>query len=50
MKYAVEVASSGMIYVRAMFHEEWENIRAILRFYFRNFRGCNFGITEGRAL
>jgi hypothetical protein len=30
------------------FHEDGTGIQAILRFYPRNLRGCNVGITDGR--
>jgi hypothetical protein len=41
MKYAVETASRGMICT---------DVQAILRFYLRNLRGCNVGITSGMDL
>jgi hypothetical protein len=44
MKYAVEMASCGMIYI------PWSmkigtGVQAILKFCLRNFIGCNIGIT-----
>jgi hypothetical protein len=47
MKYAVETASCGMIYI-PIFTEIVPGIQAIRRFCLRNLRGCNVGITYGR--
>jgi hypothetical protein len=47
MKYAVGMASCGVIYV-PRFMKIGIGVQAILRFCFRNFRGCNVGITDGR--
>jgi hypothetical protein len=49
MKYAVEIASYGMIYLLS-FRKTGAGIQAILRFCLRNLRGCNIGITDGRNL
>jgi hypothetical protein len=47
MKYAIEIASCGMIYLIS-FTKIGTGIQAILRFCLRNLRGCNVGITDGR--
>jgi hypothetical protein len=47
MKYAVEIASCGMIYV-PRFMKIGTGIQAILRFGLRNLRGYNFCTTDGR--
>jgi hypothetical protein len=47
MKYAVEIASCGMIYLMS-FIKIGTGVQAILRFGLRNLRGCNVGITDGR--
>jgi hypothetical protein len=47
MKYAVEVASCGMIYIPS-FMKIGTGVQVILRFCLRNLRGCNVGITDGR--
>jgi hypothetical protein len=49
MMYIVEMASCGMIYL-PRFLKIGTGIQAILGFYLSNFKGCNFGITEGRDL
>jgi hypothetical protein len=49
MKYAVEMASCGVIYV-ASFMKIGTGVQAILRFCLRYFRGCNVGITDGDFL
>jgi hypothetical protein len=41
-----EIASSGMIHI-PYFMKSGKVVKAILRFYLRNLRGCNVGITEG---
>jgi hypothetical protein len=46
MKYAVEMASCGMIYLQS-FMNIGTGVQAILRFRLRNLRGCNVGITDG---
>jgi hypothetical protein len=45
--YAVEMASSGMIYLIS-FMKNGADVQAILRFCFRNVRGCNVVISQGR--
>jgi hypothetical protein len=47
MKYAVGIASCGMIYVPS-FMKIGTGFQAILRFCPRNVRGSNVGITDGR--
>jgi hypothetical protein len=49
--YTVEMASCGMIllYIPS-FMTITTGVQALLRFYFRNLRGCNVGITDGRDL
>jgi hypothetical protein len=49
MKYTVEMASCGMIYIPS-FMKTATSVQAILRFCFRNLRGCNVGITDGKVL
>jgi hypothetical protein len=49
MKYTVEMASDGMIYVPCFMKID-KGIQAILRFCLRNSIGCNVGITNGRDL
>jgi hypothetical protein len=48
MKYTVGMVTYGMIYVPS-FMKIGTGIQAISRFFLRNFRGCNVGITEGRG-
>jgi hypothetical protein len=48
-KYAVGMVSCGMIYI-SIFMKTGTGVQAILRFYLRNLRGCNVGITDGRDL
>jgi hypothetical protein len=45
MEYSVEMASRDMIYIPS-FMKIGPGIQVILRFSFRNFRGCNVGITD----
>jgi hypothetical protein len=49
MKYAVEMASGGMIYIPS-FMMIGSGIQVILRLLSKNFRGCNVGIIDGRDL
>jgi uncharacterized protein YraI len=49
MKYAVEMASCGMIYIPS-FVKIGTGVQAIVRFCLRNLRGCNVDITDGRDL
>jgi hypothetical protein len=59
MLYAVEMTpddmvftyqvSHGMIFIQS-FMKICAGVQAILRFCFRNLRGCNVGITDGRDL
>jgi hypothetical protein len=44
IKYAIEIASCGMIYIQSF----KSGIQAILRLCFRNMWGCNVGIYDGR--
>jgi hypothetical protein len=46
---AVEIVSCGMICVPS-FIKIGTGVQAILRFCFRNLRGCNVGITDERDL
>jgi hypothetical protein len=49
MKYAVEMASCGMIYKQS-FIKIGTRIQAMLRFCLSNFKCCKVGITDGRDL
>jgi hypothetical protein len=49
MKYAVEMASCGTIYLTS-FMKTGTGVQAILRVCLRNLRGCNVGNTDGRDL
>jgi hypothetical protein len=49
MKYAVEMASCVMIHMPS-FMKIGMGVRAILRGFLRDLRGCNVGITDGRDL
>jgi hypothetical protein len=49
MKYSFEMVSCGMIDTQS-FMKMGTGIEAILKFYFRNLRGFNVGITDGRSL
>jgi hypothetical protein len=49
MMYAVEMASCHMIYLPS-FMKTGTGVQAILRFYLRNLRGRDVGITNGRDL
>jgi hypothetical protein len=49
MKYSVEMASGGMIYLPS-FMRIATGVQAILKFRLRNVRGCDVGITDGRYL
>jgi hypothetical protein len=50
MKYTVEMASAGMIYVPG-FVKLGTGSQTIFRsFSLRNLRGCNVNITDGRDL
>jgi hypothetical protein len=44
MKYAVEVASCGMIYIPS-FMKIGIGVQAILRFYLSSLKGCHVGIV-----
>jgi hypothetical protein len=46
MRYAVEMATCGMIYTPS-FMKTGTGVQAILRFGHRNLRGCNAGIADG---
>jgi hypothetical protein len=47
MKYVVEMASCGMIYIPS-FMKIGTGAQAILRVCLRNLRSCDIGITDGR--
>jgi hypothetical protein len=47
MTYAVEMSSCGIIYLPSLMKIA-TGVQEILRFYLRNLRGSNVGITEGR--
>jgi hypothetical protein len=47
MKYAVEIASCGIIYVPS-FMNIGTGVQANIGFYLRNLSGCNVGITDVR--
>jgi hypothetical protein len=49
MKCAFEMASCGMTYIPS-FNKIGKGVRTVLRFYLRNLRGCNVGITDQRDL
>jgi hypothetical protein len=49
LEYGVEMAPCGMIYIPSFMKTD-AIVQAILRFYLRNLRGCNTGITDGRDL
>jgi hypothetical protein len=49
MKYAVEIASCGKIYLIS-FMKIGTGVQAILRFCLTNLRGCDGGITDGKDL
>jgi hypothetical protein len=45
MKYAIEIASYGMICITSLL-KIGTGVQAILRFYFRFLGGCNVGIID----
>jgi hypothetical protein len=47
--YAIKMPSCGMIYVLS-FINTGTDVEAILRFGYRNLRGCNVGITGATNL
>jgi hypothetical protein len=47
MKYAVEMASCGIIYIPSYMKID-TGVQATVKFCLRNFRDCNVGITDGR--
>jgi hypothetical protein len=49
MKYSVVMTLFGMIYLPS-FLKIGKVVQAILRFFLRNLRGCNVGITDDRDL
>jgi hypothetical protein len=49
MEYVVEMASCNMIYTQSFIKID-AGVGAILRFYLRNSRSCNVGITDGWEL
>jgi hypothetical protein len=50
LRYAVEMASCGMICVMPNFMKIGTGIQAILRFSLINLKGCIAGITDRRDL
>jgi coenzyme F420-reducing hydrogenase gamma subunit len=50
MKYAIEMASGGMMYIPCFMMTSSTGIRAILRIWLSNLNGCNISITDGREL
>jgi hypothetical protein len=49
MKCAIELASCGMIYL-PRFMKISIDVQPILKFFLRNLKACNVGITDGRDL
>jgi hypothetical protein len=49
MKYAIEMASCGMIHIPSLM-KIGAGVQAIIRVCLSNFRGCNFRITDRRDL
>jgi hypothetical protein len=49
MKYTFDMASCGIIYIPSFMKID-AGIQAILRFFLRNLRGCNIGITDVRDM
>jgi hypothetical protein len=49
VKYAVEIASSDMVYVPSLMYIG-TGVQALLTFCLSNLRYCNVGITEERDL
>jgi hypothetical protein len=49
MKYNVEAASDGMIYIQ-IFMKIIMGIQVILKLLPRNLRGCSVGITIGKGV
>jgi hypothetical protein len=49
MKYAVEMASCGVMYV-LIFMKNSTAIQAILKFCLINLNLCNTGVTDGKEL
>jgi hypothetical protein len=49
MKYTVEMASEGTIYVSSSMKTDTD-VKGILRVCFRNLRSCNVDISEGSDL
>jgi hypothetical protein len=47
--YTIEMASCGLINLPT-FIKIVTGVQEILRFWLRNVRGCNVGITDGRDL
>jgi hypothetical protein len=49
MKYAIEMASCGMMY-KPSFMKTDKGVQAILKFCLNNLNGCKVGVTDGRNL
>jgi hypothetical protein len=49
MKYPIDMALDDMIYISS-YMKIGTGVRAILRSFLSNFRGCNVGITDARDL
>jgi hypothetical protein len=49
MNYPIETVSYGMICIPSLMNID-TGVQAIIRFYFRNLRGCNIGITNETVL
>jgi hypothetical protein len=49
MRYTVEMASSGLIYIQSFMKID-AGVQALLSFRYRNSRDCNVGISDGRDL
>jgi hypothetical protein len=45
--YAADMPSCGMIFLPS-FMKTGKDVERILKFRFRNLKGCNVGITDGR--
>jgi hypothetical protein len=49
MKYTVEMASCGMMYIPS-FMKIGIDVQSILRFCLNNLKGCDVGNTDGKDL
>jgi hypothetical protein len=48
MRYTIEMASGGMIYIPSVV-KIGKGVEGILRFCLRSFKSCNIGITEWKG-